>query len=128
MEALEIALRRLHSKRNISAKEFFENWEIQDIVIREFQIAIEACIDISTHIISEKGWRSPEKYKEIADILSENNVINIDYKEIFKKIIAFRNVITHEYLQIDLQIVYSNLQKLDDLRQFASFINAFLEK
>jgi len=96
-------------------------------VLREFQIAIEACLDIAAHIISEKGWKSPEKYRDIVDILVKNKIIPEDYGRIFKKIIAFRNIIVHEYLEVDLKIVYQNLNKLNELREFAHYIENFLE-
>ncbi len=128
LERLEEAIRRLESKRSVSEKEFLSNWEIQDIVLREFEVAIEAIIDIGAHIISEKGWASPEKYSDIPGILARNKVIPEDYAKILEKIVSFRNIIVHEYLYIDFKKVYKNLQNLDDLRKFAFYIDKFLEK
>jgi len=126
LERLEEALRRLESKKNVSLDEFLENWEIHSAILREFQVAIEACIDIGTHIISEMGWKSPETYKDVAEILSKHHVISKDFKDVFKKMISFRNIIVHEYLLLDLKTVYENLKKLDDFRKFAKFIEKFL--
>ena len=127
LERLEQALRRLESKKDVRLDEFLKNWEIHSAVIREFQVAIEACIDIGNHIISEKGWESPESYKDVAEILAKYGVISQDFKEVFKKMIAFKNVIVHEYIQLDLEIVYENLKKLEDFRKFVKFIMKFLE-
>ncbi len=128
LERLEESLRRLRTKQKISLKEFLKNWEIQDIVLREFEVAIEACVDIGSHIISEKGWKSPEKYTDIADILADKGVISNEYKKTLKKIISFRNIIVHEYLYIDFKKVYENLQRIDDLGEFAKYIEKFLER
>ncbi len=125
---LEESLRRLESKKSIPMETFTKNWEIQDIVLREFEVAIESCLDIGTHIISEKGWKSPDKYTDVPEILAENGVIPEDHKETLREIIAFRNIIVHEYLYIDLKKVYANLKKLKDLRKFAEFIENFLQK
>jgi len=127
LERLEQALRRLESKKDVRLDEFLENWEIHSAVIREFQVAIEACIDIGNHIISEKGWESPESYKDVVEILAKYGVISQDFKEVFKQMIAFRNVIVHEYIRLDLEIVYENLKKLEDFRRFVKFIMKFLE-
>jgi len=127
LERLEQALKRLESKKNVKLDEFLKNWEIHSAVIREFQVAIEACIDIGNHIISEKGWESPESYRDVAEILGKYGVISQDFKQVFKQMIAFRNVIVHEYIQLDLEIVYENLKKLDDFRKFVKFIVNFLE-
>lgn len=128
LERLEEAIRRLESKRKVSEKNFLNNWESQDIVLREFEVAIEAIIDIGAHIISEKGWTSPEKYSDIPVILAKNKVIPEKYAKILKRVISFRNIIVYEYLYIDFKKVYENLQKLDDLRKFAFYIEKFLEK
>lgn len=128
LSKLEESLRRLESKKGISREKFMKNWEIQDVILREFEVAIESCVDIGTHIISEKGWKSPDKYSDVPDILAENDVIPEYYKETLRKIIAFRNIIVHEYLYIDLKKVYANLKKLNDLRKFAKFIENFLQK
>lgn len=121
-------MRRVESKKKVSRKEFIKNWEVQDIVLREFEVAIESCVDIGTHIISEKGWKSPDKYSDVPDILAENGVIPENFRENLRKIIAFRNIIVHEYLYIDYDKVYSNLKKLDDFRKFAGYIEDFLKR
>jgi len=89
--------------------------------LREFEVAIEACVDIASHIISEK-------YTDIADILVNKEVISKEYGKLLKKIISFRNIIFHEYLNINFKKVYENLQKIDDLAKFAEYIEKFLEK
>ncbi len=127
LERLEESLRRLESKKDITLDEFLSNWEVQDIVLREFQVAIESCIDIATHIISEKGWKSPESYREVASILAEHGILPEDYSKIFEKIVGFRNIIVHEYMSIDLENVFKNLQNLEDLRKFAFYINNFIK-
>ena len=68
----------------------------------------------------------PETYKDVAEILSKHHVISKDFKDVFKKMISFRNIIVHEYLLLDLKAVYENLKKLDDFRKFAKFIEKFL--
>ncbi len=44
---LEESLKRLESKKRIPKKKFIRDWEVQDIVLREFEVAIESCLDIS---------------------------------------------------------------------------------
>lgn len=79
-------------------------------------------------MIAELGLKSPNSYREIANILTENNIIPIDYAQNLRKIIAFRNILVHEYVDLDLKEVYKNLQNLEDLRKFAKYILNFIEK
>ncbi|MEZ0344493.1 MAG: DUF86 domain-containing protein [Caldimicrobium sp.] len=127
LERLERALKRLESKKGVSFEEFEKNWEIHGAIIHELQVAIQAIIDIGTHLISELGLRSPNFYREIADILAEKNIIPRDYAETLKKIIAFRNILVHEYVELDLREIYKNFQNIEDLRKFAFYVLNFLE-
>ncbi|MCM8804997.1 MAG: DUF86 domain-containing protein [Candidatus Omnitrophica bacterium] len=128
LERLEESIRRLKSKKNISLDEFKSSWELQDIILKEFEIGIECIIDIGSYIIAEKGWKSPEKSSDIPDILKEKGIITSEYKEILKKMIAFRNIIVHEYLYIDLEKLYENLNRVEDLKEFAVFIEKYISK
>jgi len=42
--------------------------------------------------------------------------------------IAFKNMIVHEYFELDLEVVYRALSRLNDFRKYMSFIENFLEK
>jgi len=125
---LEESLRRLESKKDIDKEEFKNSWELQNIILKEFEVIVECMIDIGAHIISEKGWGVPSFSSEIVDILVKNNVIPVEYGEKFKKMISFRNIIIHEYLYIDFEKVYKNLKNLDDIREFVIYIKNFLMK
>ncbi|MCS7279267.1 MAG: DUF86 domain-containing protein [Thermodesulfobacteriaceae bacterium] len=128
LERLETSLKRLNSKKEISKEVFINNWEVHGAIIREFQIAIQSMIDIGTHLIAEMGWETPDYYKEVANILQKHGVISKEYAEIFKKIIAFRNILVHEYLELDLELVYDRLKNLEDIKRFANFVEEFLER
>lgn len=125
---LEESLKRLELKRNVGFDEFKKSWELQDIIIKEFEVAIECIIDIGAHIISEKNWGVPSFSSEIPDILVKNGLIPEEYSEKLKKIIAFRNILVHEYLYIDLEKVYKNLQNLQDLKDFVFYLKEFIGK
>lgn len=127
IERLERALNRLESKKDVSFEDFEKNWELHGAIIHELQVVIQTIIDIGTHLISELGLKSPDFYREIANILEQNNIIPSDYAENLRKIIAFRNILVHEYMELDLKEVYKNLQKLEDLRKFAVYILNFLD-
>ena len=49
---LEISLSYLRSRRDITLKDLQENYELRSAIERNFQIAIEAAIDIGEMIIS----------------------------------------------------------------------------
>ena len=80
-------------------------------------LSIELLTDVGNHIIAEDGLGMVNWYSDIPDILNSKNIINIKLKEIWIKMIGFRNTLVHEYIDIDLEIVYDVLQNgLDDLK------------
>jgi len=59
--------------------------------------------------------------------LSELDVLPIDFAERLAPLAGFRNILVHEYLTVEWDEVYKNLQQLDDLHQFAEFIRRWLQ-
>ena len=76
-------------------------------VERTLQMATEACLDIANHIISYEGYREPEDNKDVFKVLSENDIIAEDLRDKLIKMAKFRNVIVHDYLKVDSEIVYA---------------------
>jgi len=122
LEKLEIYLAHLEEIGKTKKEEFLDDWKSQDIVIRNFQIAIESCIDIGSFIISRKGLAVPDTYVEVMEVLGKINVLPKNLTEEFKELVRFRNIIVHDYLYLDYEKIYKNLGKIDRLKQFANHI------
>lgn len=110
----------LHYLDDIRAKynkeEFKNNPMIFGSTERFLHLVIEALLDIGNHIISDQNLGEVEFYKDIPELLYQNDYINGEQKEIFIRITGFRNILVHEYLEIDLDIVYKILKNnLNDL-------------
>ncbi len=98
-------------------------------VERNLQVAIECILDIGNHIIAEKGFEIPENSGDIIRILGEEKVIPSNFAEKIKGIVGFRNILVHEYTEIDYKLLYNYLiYRLNDLREFAVHISSYLEK
>ena len=94
-------------------------------VERTLQMATEACLDIANHIISYEGFREPEDNKDVFKVLSENDIIAEDLRNKLIKMAKFRNVIVHDYLKVDSEIVYAVLTKhCRDIAMYASVIKS----
>jgi len=91
------------------------------------QEAIEACLDIGSHIIAEKGFRRPEDYKEIFKVLEENGIIDHGLSEKLQEMAQFRNLLVHRYGQIDIKRVYIIMSNdLKDIQKFAKSILKYI--
>lgn len=73
------------------------------------QEAIEASIDIASHIISTEGYRKPKNYRDTFQVLEEENVINQELSDRLKDLAGFRKIIVHEYGKIDVKRLHEIL-------------------
>jgi len=94
---------------------------------RFLHLAIEALLDLGSHVISELALGSIEAYRDIPRLLHEHGYLSADLAERWVKMIGFRNILVHEYLEIDRTIVYGMLVNertgLEDLRNvFLGFL------
>lgn len=98
-------------------------WAIE----RGLLLAIECILDIGSHIIAEEKLGRPKDYTEIIDILGEKNIIPKDFAKQIRGIAGFRNILIHEYIEIDVEKVYGYLQKApEQFDAFRSYIGKFL--
>lgn len=50
----------LDEKKDVSREEYLEDRDLQDIVERRFEKAIQASLDVASHIVSVEGYRDSE--------------------------------------------------------------------
>jgi len=68
----------------------------------------------------------PTDTAEIFQLLERNNVISAQLSENLRSMVGFRNIVVHEYQQINLKIVITVIETgLDDLIQFAENVMDF---
>lgn len=51
-----------------------------------------------------------------------------DFARQLAPLAGFRNILTHEYLIIDWDIIYQRLHNLDDFERFAMYVRVWLSK
>ena len=103
-------------KTNCSIDEFKQNPMVYGSTERFLHLCIEAMLDIGTHIISDKNLGKIEYYSDVPKLLCHHGYLKKEQLDLFIRIIGFRNILVHEYLEVDLDIVYNVLQdNLTDL-------------
>lgn len=111
----------LQAVRKHSLAEFRNDPQIFGSAERFLHLAIECAIDIGNHIISDLHLQKPGSNREIFEILNENKLIGDDLRNSLCKMAQFRNILVHDYLKIDREIVFNILQhNLSDLEQFVT--------
>ena len=123
---LERILRKLRDVAAATWEEYSNDEGLQDRAERNLQIAAQICIDIGNHLIAINGFRPPESYSDIFVVLREEGIISEDLAVTFRKIAAFRNVLVHDYIEIDQKLVFDCLQHLDAFRAFVQKVTHWL--
>lgn len=114
---------------DITVEQVLEDEDIQDMIDRRMQNALESCIDVATHLAAGLQLPRQEYASDIFLLLGKNKVISQGMAKKFKSIVGFRNILVHNYADINYKLAYSNLsEKLQDLKQFAKEILEFLER
>ena len=127
LETLDTETSYLKQKQSISLEDYLSSWEIQHIVERAFEQAIQACIDISARLISIKKLPTADDYHGIFDVLLQQNIIPSEFLKRMHQMIGFRNALVHEYRHIKHEEVYRHLQEnLSLFPEFAAHIIKFL--
>ena len=125
-DSVKRSVRRLTSKLGLSLEEFLKNEDAQDSVLHHLQIAIQGCIDIGQHVISDEEWGMPGSLSEIASILESKGVISKDLAGKITRMFSFRNILIHDYAAVDLGKVYEvwNLG-LNDITAYLESMNSY---
>lgn len=116
-------LKRVEEKTNIDVQAFFHDIDLQESVLFNLQIAIQNCIDIAAHIISDEGLGVPGSTSEMFYLLEENGYLNNVITEKMIKANGFRNLIVHEYEKIALEQVFEiAVNDIKDLNEYLQSI------
>lgn len=114
--------------RSRGSETYYDDPLLQLAAERALQIALQCVLDIGNHIIVELGLPLPKRNDEILETLGKANLISQDLVERLKGLGGLRNILVHDYLSLDQQMLYEDhLQRLDDLRIFAKAIAAYLK-
>jgi uncharacterized protein YutE (UPF0331/DUF86 family) len=92
------------------------------------QIAIQAALDVASHIVSDRRLGEPATNRELFFLLERDGWIDPALRGRLADMAGFRNVLVHGYDDVDLVIVRDVLTNhLGDLVRFAACITQKLE-
>jgi uncharacterized protein YutE (UPF0331/DUF86 family) len=126
---IEDSLRSLERFKGITNGEFHSNSDNFRIAFYDLHRALEAVMDIGTHILSRLPGARPTSYKDIPRLLERNKIVPADFAtNALYKMAGYRNGMVHFYGEISEREIYDIVQKeLDDFYIFLTHINVILE-
>ena len=119
-------LKRVSEKRDVNLDGFLKDIDRQESILFNIQMAIQNCIDIAAHIISENGLGVPGSTTEMFYLLEKHGYLNHDLTGKMVKAVGFINLIVHEYRKLKLEQVYEIAQ--NDINDLNEYLKAIIKK
>ena len=87
------------------------------------QLAIQAALDVASHIVSDERLGEPATNRELFDRLAGGGWISKELAAKLGDMAGFRNVLVHGYQDVDLDIVVdAATNRLEDLTAFVTAV------
>ena len=121
------ALQRLEDLRKLSEEEFAADPHKVASAKYNLIVAIEGAVDLSNHIISKNGFRTPEDYADTFRVMEEKGVFDAEFTNSIIQMARLRNRLVHIYWDIDDAEIYRIIQtRLQDIKQFLKKFGNFI--
>lgn len=91
---------------------------LKRLLERSVHMITEALLNICRHVVSAKGWGPAETYLDYLRLMAEHGAIPQNLADSLKRYVAWRNVITHRYLEIDHRELYEDSKELKRLTRW----------
>jgi len=128
LESLRRCVRRIEEKRPSTPEALLGDYDLQDILVLNLSRAVQLCVDIAAHLISDLEIPLPNTMGNTFDSLAQAGLLETRLAARLKKAVGFRNVAVHNYEAIDWNIVYAiSKDHLSDFSDFARAISARLQ-
>ena len=128
-ESIERCIKQIHSYYHLPDTVPFEkNFLKQDAIAINIQRACEQTIDLANYTIRKYRLGMPKNSRDSFKILAEHQIISADIEKNLYNMIGFRNILVHEYQQLDLNVMASIINNdLNDLLIFTDCIFDYIK-
>jgi uncharacterized protein YutE (UPF0331/DUF86 family) len=127
ISSIREAVALLQELQALSSDEFIGDKHKQSSAKYNFIAAIEAAIDLASHLISKRQLRAPEDYADTFQVLAEAGILTDAFGGELKKMARFRNRLVHRYWDVDAGELWQILQsRLGDFEKYIAQIGAIL--
>ena len=95
----------------------------RDVATFYLFLAIQECIDLAAHWISDAGWAPSEDAASMFDILADQQAVDRELADQLRRAVGLRNRIAHGYATVDHERIQSEYREgVASLRQFLSLV------
>lgn len=121
LESLRRCVQRVESRLPEDLDALLVDLDAQDIISLNLTRAVQMCVDIASHWLAEHAEATaPKTMGQAFEALAQSGIIDAELAARMRKSVGFRNVMVHNYDDVNWEIVYAIGSKhLGDFRAFA---------
>ena len=128
LAALREALANLRRHSGSTPEMLRADLDLRWTVERGLQLCAQNAIDIATHLATTAGL-DPSDYAGAIDRLTGMNVLPSTFGTRFRQIAGFRDVLVHDYIEVNLDVVCAVLaERLDEFQEFARLVEHYIDE
>jgi len=122
LETIERRLARLEEASDVALEDYRDDRDLQDVVERNFELAIQAAIDLGLHLLADGPRPLPETNRAVFHALAREGLLDEERAASLSRMAGFRNVLAHEYAELLPELVHANLARLDEIREYVKVL------
>lgn len=125
LKELDAVVRQLNKYRDIKPDTIKQDLEKRWVIERGIEAGSQLILEIADHILSNHFGYYSETYEDSLKGLLEKDVISEELYSQIKGLGSLRNILVHQYVQIDLDIVFNSFHK--SLKVFPLFTQEIMD-
>lgn len=123
LESLRRCIQRVEQRCPSTLEALSADLDAQDVIVLNLSRAVQLCVDMAAHYLSETGAPVPQTMGQAFDELHRLGVIDAQLCSHLRAAVGFRNLATHNYDEINWAIVFAiATTRLGDFRAFAQAV------
>lgn len=128
LDKLQTYYTELKSLSSISLDEYMSNSIYRRAVERTLQLIVECATDINNMLLKMQGQKGASDYFNSFVDIAEQNIISIEFALKIAPSTGLRNILVHEYEEINDEIVYCSINTcLECYLEYMELINRHLK-
>lgn len=109
-------------------EEFLDDGKSLRSAAKAIETIVQSIIDICSHIVAQNHWGVTDTYRNTIALLASHKVIPNNLSSNLQQVVAMRNILVHQYLDVDFHIVWNSIDALIvDASDFIKSIQRYLE-
>lgn len=90
--------------------------------------SIEVAVDVAHHLCASQGWEAPADNGDAMRLLGDHEVLDRELTVRMRQAVGFRNILVHDYVDVDDEIVRSRVRDHQDLREFTRQVVGWIDR